>query len=174
MKSVFVIPFMLLAGLAQPAAAQAVYGDAAACAPGASGPAVLAYFDGLKDRKGKIRLELFPDNDKDFLEDDFVLTNAGKVFKRIEMATPQSGPVAVCMKIPRAGRYTMAMIHDRDGLRKFSFSIDGIGFPGNPKLGWSKPKAAKAVVNIGPGLTTMHVILNYFRGFGFGPIGSAK
>ncbi len=161
--------FLLNAFLAQPAAAQ-IYGDAAACASGSTAPSVLVYYDGLKDRKGKIRLELFPDNDADFLADDFVLTKAGKTFRRIELATPQSGVVAVCLRAPRAGRYTMAMIHDRDNLRKFSFSVDGAGFPGNPKLGFSKPKAAKAMVNIGNSVTVLRVRMRYFNGFGFSPV----
>ena len=155
---------------AQPATAQAILGDAAACAPGSTTPAVLAYYEGLKDRTGKLRLELFPDNDEDFLQDDFILTKAGKTFRRIELPMPAAGPVAVCIKAPRAGRYTMAMIHDRDGLRKFTFSKDGIGFPGNPKMGWSKPKANKAFVVIGNGVTTLHVVFNYFRGLGFSPL----
>jgi uncharacterized protein (DUF2141 family) len=165
------LPVLLVAGFfAQPVAAQ-VYGDTASCASGSTAPAVLVYYDGLKDRKGKLRLELFPDNDTDFLADDFVLTKAGKAFRRIELTTPQSGVVALCLRAPKAGRYTMAMIHDRDNLRKFSFSVDGAGFPGNPKLGWSKPKAAKAMVNIGNGVTVLRVRMRYFSGLGFSPVG---
>jgi uncharacterized protein (DUF2141 family) len=166
----FCLPVLLVTGFfAQPVTAQ-VYGDAA-CASDSTAPAVLVYYDGLKDRKGKLRLELFPDNDKDFLADDFVLTKAGKTFRRIELNTPQSGAVAVCLRAPKAGRYTMAMIHDRDNLRKFSFSVDGAGFPNNPKLGWSKPKAAKAMVNIGNGVTVLRVRMRYFSGLGFSPVG---
>lgn len=62
------------------------------------------------------------------------------------------------------------MIHDRDGKHKFSFSSDGVGFPGNPKLGWSKPKSAKAAVTLGSGVTEMHVMMNYFHGLGFSPV----
>jgi uncharacterized protein (DUF2141 family) len=166
---VYVPGLAIISLFAQPVSAQ-VYGDVAACASGSSAPAVLVYYDGLKDRKGKIRLELFPDNDTDFLSDDVVLIKAGKTFRRIELNTPQSGPVALCLRAPRAGRYTMAMIHDRDNLRKFSFSVDGVGFPGNPKLGWSKPKAAKALVNIGNGVTVLHVNMRYFSGLGFSPV----
>ncbi len=150
--------------------ADGVYGDSAACAAGSTTPAALVYFDGMKDRKGKIRLELFPPNDKDFLADDVVLQKAGKTFRRIEMSTPQSGAIAVCIKAPRAGTYTMAAIHDRDSLHKFSFSVDGVGFPGNPKLGFSKPKASQALARIGDGVTTIHVRMNYFKGLGFGPV----
>jgi uncharacterized protein (DUF2141 family) len=153
----------------QPVVAQ-VYGDVASCASGSAAPAVLVYYDGLKDRKGKLRLELFPDNDADFLADDVVLIKAGKTFRRVELNTPQSGPVALCLRAPKAGRYTMALIHDRDNLRKFSFSVDGVGFPGNPKLGWSKPKAAKALITIGNGVTVLHVNMRYFSGLGFSPV----
>ncbi|MDZ7588348.1 MAG: DUF2141 domain-containing protein [Parasphingorhabdus sp.] len=159
-----------LLALSPSTAQAAVYGDVSACAAGSSQPAALIYFDGLKDRKGKVRLELFPDNDNDFLRDDYLLLREGKAFRRIEIDTPASGVVALCLKAPRAGRYSMAIIHDRDGLRKFSFSVDGVGFPGNPKLGWSKPKAAKAFVNLGNGPTTLRVTLKYFSGLGFSPV----
>lgn len=153
-----------------PAHAQSILGDSAACSPGATAPALLAWFDGLKDRSGKLRLELFPDNDEDFLEDDFVLVKAGKPFRRVELTPPASGPVAVCIRAPRAGTYSFALIHDRDGKRKFSFSVDGVGFPGDPKLGWSKPKAAKAAVTLGNGVTEVHVTMKYFSGLGFSPV----
>lgn len=152
----------------------AVLGDTAACAEGSTSPALLAWFDGLKDRRGKLRLELFPSNDDDFLEDDFELESAGKPFRRIEVATPASGQVALCIKLPRAGRYSFAMIHDRDGKRKFSFSVDGVGFPGNPKLGWGKPKASKAALTLGDGVTEIRVRLNYFKGIGFSPVKEKK
>ena len=154
----------------RPGVAQTVLGDSAACAAGATVPAVLAWIEGFKDRKGKVRLELFPDNDEDFLQDDFILTGAGKTFRRIELPTPPSGPVAICLRAPKSGRYTMALVHDRDGLRKFSFSVDGVGFPGNPKMGWGKPKAEKAMVIVGSGVTILHIRLNYFHGLGFSPL----
>lgn len=168
------VAFLALVVPANAVYADGVYGDSAACAAGSTAPAALVYFDGMKDRKGKIRLELFPPNDKDFLADDAVLLKAGKTFRRIELSTPQSGAIAVCIKAPRAGTYSMAIIHDRDSLRKFSFSVDGVGFPGNPKLGFSKPKSAQALARIGDGVTTLHVRLNYFKGIGFGPVSAGK
>jgi uncharacterized protein (DUF2141 family) len=166
----FYLPVILVAAFFTPPAVAQVYGDVASCANGSSTPAALVYFDGLKDRKGKLRLELFPDNDTDFLADDVVLLKAGKTFRRVELNTPQSGTVALCLRAPKTGRYAMAMIHDRDNMRKFSFSVDGVGFPGNPKLGWSKPKAAKALINIGNGVTVIHVTMRYFSGLGFSPV----
>lgn len=141
--------------------------DAGACAPGSSGPAILAHFDGLKDRKGTLRLELYPDNDADFLDDDTSLINSRKTFKRIEVPTPQEGAATICMRIDQPGVYALALIHDRDNARKFSFSSDGVGFPGDPKLGWRKPRAAKAAVKVGDGVAEIHVTMKYFRGLGF-------
>lgn len=174
MKHHLILPAFLAICVTHPCTAQDVLGDAQACAAGSTQPAVLAWFDGLKDRQGKIRLELFPDNDADFLQDDIILTSAGKTFRRIELPVPPQGPVGICLRAPRSGRYSMAIIHDRDGKRKFSFSVDGIGFPGNPKLGWGKPKASSALVNVGNGITVLHVILNYFHGFGFSPIARGR
>lgn len=153
-----------------PARAATILGDSMACAPGSTTPALLAWADGLKDRKGKLRLELFPANDDDFLADDFVLEKAGKSFRRIELATPAAGAVAICIRAPHAGRFSFALIHDRVGKRKFSLSSDGVAFPGNPKLGWGKPKSAKAAVTLGDGVTELHLRLNYFSGLGFSPI----
>ena len=77
----------------------------------------------------------------------------------------------LCIRVPGPGAYSVSLLHDRDGNRKFGLSQDGIGFPGDPKIGLSKPKAAKARVVAGPGLTTVAVRLNYRRGlFRFGPI----
>lgn len=165
-----IFPLAVLMVASAPAHAQPILGDSAACAPGSTTPALLAWFDGLKDRKGMLRLELFPSDDDDFLEDDMILIKAGKPFRRIEITPPSSGSVAVCIRAPRAGTYSFALIHDRDGKRKFSFSVDGAGFPNNPKLGWSKPKASKAAVTLGNGVTEVHVLMKYFSGFGFSPI----
>ncbi|NCU12247.1 MAG: DUF2141 domain-containing protein, partial [Sphingomonadaceae bacterium] len=102
--------------------------------------------------------------DKDFLADDNVLVAAGKVFRRVEVPTPKSGDAVLCVRIPGPGSYSVSLLHDRDTNRKFGWKIDGIGFSGNPKLGWSKPKAASG------GLTRVPVTMNYKSGLGVGPI----
>lgn len=141
------------------------------CRPGERGPAVLVNVAGLKDRQGTIRAELYPADDSDFLRDDNLLIMEGKTFRRVEERLPASGPVLVCVRLPGPGTYTMSVLHDRDSNRKFGLSSDGIGFPGNPKLGWSKPKAENARFVAGPGITNITVRLNYRRGlFGFGPL----
>lgn len=141
------------------------------CRPGEAGPAVLITIAGLKDRKGHLRAELYPDNDKDFLEDDNILVNAGKTFRRVEIPVPQAGAVQLCIRTPGPGPYTLSLLHDRDSNRKFGLSTDGVGFPNNPRLGLSKPKAAATRFNTGPGITTITIRLNYRRGLlSFGPL----
>jgi uncharacterized protein (DUF2141 family) len=136
----------------------------AQCRPNEQGPALLIAIDGLKDRKGRIKLEVYPSNDEDFLRDDNALVYQGKTFRRVEEDVPQNGPVVICARIPGPGAYSVMVLHDRDGNRKFGLSVDGIGFTGNPHLGWSKPKAAATRVNAGGGLTRTSVIMNYRNG----------
>lgn len=141
------------------------------CRAGESGPALLVEAVGLKDRTGNLKLEVYPSNDKDFLADDNVLVAAGKVFRRVEVPTPDSGPAVLCVRIPGPGSYSVSVLHDRDTNRKFGWKIDGIGFSGNPKLGWSKPKASAArVVVTGGGVSRIKVVMNYKSGLGVGPI----
>ncbi len=141
------------------------------CRPSETGPAVLITAVGLKDRQGVLRAELYPANDKDFLEDDNILINAGKTFRRVEISLPPSGPVTLCIRTPGPGAYTLSLLHDRDANRKFGLSSDGVGFPNNPKLGLSKPKAEAVRFQTGSGLTMISIRLNYRKGLlSFGPL----
>ena len=141
------------------------------CRAGESGPALMVEAVGMKDRTGKMKLEVYPANDQDFLADDNVLVAAGKTFRRVEVDTPDSGPVVLCVRIPGPGTYAVTLLHDRDSNRKFGWKIDGIGFSGNPKLGWSKPKASSArmLVKSG-GVSKILIVMNYKSGLGVGPL----
>lgn len=157
--------------VAPPPSAPSLGVAAARCAASETGPAVIVTATGLKDRRGRLRIEIYPDDAADFLADDNLLVAAGKTFRRAEIEVPPTGPVQICARLPAAGRYTMSVVHDRDGNRKFGAMSDGIGFPGDPHLGWSKPKAADANFLAGAGITRLRVTLNYWRGFAsFGPI----
>ncbi len=143
------------------------------CRVGEPGPAFLVTAAGLKDRQGRMRLEVYPADDDDFLEDDNVLINEGKTFRRADVAVPPTGPVAICIRIPGPGTYTLSLLHDRDGNRKFGLSIDGIGFPNNPHLRFSKPAASAVRVTAGAGITPLTIRMNYRHGLlSFGPIGN--
>jgi uncharacterized protein (DUF2141 family) len=142
-----------------------------ACRKDEPGPALIITAVGLKDRKGWLKVEVYPDNDQDFLQDDKILVAEGKTFRRTEIDIPDHGPAELCVRVPAPGRYTLSLLHDRDRNHKFNLLVDGIGFAGNPKLGWSRPKASQSEVVAGPGLTRLEIRLNYYRGlFSFGPV----
>jgi uncharacterized protein (DUF2141 family) len=142
------------------------------CRPNEAGPAFMLTIVGLKDRAGLMKVELYPADDDDFLSDDNVLVNNGKVFRRVEIPVPPTGPVLLCIRAPKAGAYGLSLLHDRDSNRKLGLSIDGVGFPGNPaSLGPSKPRIAMGRAVVGNGLTPLTIRLLYRRGlFSFGPI----
>src|SRR3546814_5265284 len=90
-----------------------------ACAAG-KGPAVLVNVSGFKDRAGRMKLELYPATEADWLEHRKTLEAAGKTFRRVWADVPASGAVAMCIKVPKPGRYGLVFTHDRDGKNKFS------------------------------------------------------
>ncbi len=142
-----------------------------ACRKNEHGPALIVTALGLKDRQGYLKLEVYPSNDHDFLENDDILIAAKKTFRRSEIELPPSGLAELCVRLPSAGIYAISLLHDRDKNRKFGLSIDGVGFAGNPKLGWSKPKAKSVSVSAGTGLTHIKITMNYRRGlFSFEPL----
>lgn len=142
-------------------------GDAAVCE--ANRPAILAQIVGLKDRRGIVKLELYPATQEDFTRDDHDLIAEGKTFRRIAVAPPASGPVSLCIRVPGPGRYTLLMTHNRDGQNKFKYTIDGAGLPSNRKIGMSKPKAAAAVVEVGAATLPLTIRAQYLGLFGFSP-----
>jgi uncharacterized protein (DUF2141 family) len=142
------------------------------CRPHESGPSFLVSVLGLKDRRGLLKLELYPANDEDFLADDNVLLQARKVFRRVEIPVPPTGPVELCIRAPALGPFALSLLHDRDADRKFELSVDGVGFGGNARIRLSKPHADAATVVAGAHPTRTSIMLNYRRGlFSFGPVG---
>jgi uncharacterized protein (DUF2141 family) len=140
------------------------------CAAG-SGPRIRVNVLGLKDRSGRLKLELYPANDGDFLKDDRDLVKEGKPFRRVWAPTPASGAVTLCIRAPTAGRWALLFTHDRDNKNKFNFWQDGAGFVSAQRLGRSRPKLDQAEINVGASGTAVTVRAQYLRGLaGFGPI----
>ncbi len=162
-----------LAAISLPAAAQArVLGsDANACVT-RDGPAIEVAIQGLKDRTGSLKLELYPATEADFLKDDRDLKAENKFFRRVRISTPADSTITMCIKAPTPGQYALFVTHDRDGKNKFNFWTDGAGVPSNEKLGRSKPKLSMATVTVPHGVARTTIRMQYIRGLipSFGPI----
>ncbi|MFZ2998332.1 DUF2141 domain-containing protein [Sphingobium sp.] len=147
----------------------------AQCRSNESGPAFLIDIVGLKDRSGLLKLEVYPANDRDFLQDDNILIAQGKAFRRVEVPVPSGDPVSLCVRLPGPGRYAVSVLHDRDGNHRFGLSVDGVGFGSNPKLGMGKPRASEAAIVAGASVTREQIVMNYRRGLlSFGPVSARR
>lgn len=159
----------LPAAMGASAAQAAVLGpDAAACAPGASGAAVLVKVDGFKARTGDLRVQIYGSNPDDFLA-------KGRRVKRIDLpVTPRAESMEVCVALPQPGNYAVAVRHDVEGDGK-SGRGDGGGFSRNPGLSLFslKPKYDDVVISVGSEPRRVNVVLNYVQGLSIKPVKSA-
>ncbi|MBX3565770.1 MAG: DUF2141 domain-containing protein [Sphingomonas sp.] len=136
-----------------------------------SGPMLRVNVEGLMDRTGRLKVEIYPNNEDDFLRDDTGLKGDRRPFRRVWSGIPAQGPVAVCIRAPYAGQWAVLLTHDRDGKNKFNFWEDGAGFPSNQRLGRTRPKLRQALVNIPQQGGQITIRLQYLRGLGgFGPM----
>jgi uncharacterized protein (DUF2141 family) len=151
------------------AAPQMLGTEGARCTGG--GPQIEVAVTGLKDRKGNLKLELYPANEADWIRDDRDILAQGKPFRRVQVPTPASGAVQLCIRAPSAGRWALLFTHDRDGKNKFNVWQDGVGVSSNKKIGRAKPKYGEALVDVPAGGTTVSIRAQYLRGLpGFGPL----
>jgi uncharacterized protein (DUF2141 family) len=150
---------------ASAAPAQAALGpDAPSCRAGASNPAVLVNVTGFKHRNGKLRVQLYGSNPADFLA-------KGKKVRRIDLPVTGSGPMQVCVAVPRTGNYAVAVRHDADGNGKSGWN-DGGGFSRNPRISLMdlKPSYQEVAIPVGKGVKPVDVVLNYRSGLSIGPV----
>ncbi|MEQ9449359.1 MAG: DUF2141 domain-containing protein, partial [Rhodospirillaceae bacterium] len=112
-----------------------------------------------------------PATPEDFLASRQKLTAEGKVFKRIDVPTPEVGDSWICVELPGPGTYSMSVLHDRNANGKLDAFSDGFGFPTNPELGLSKPDVEEATFTAGEGRTDFDIVLQYYKGIlSVGPV----
>ena len=156
----------LLAFVVPTTFAQAALGpDAASCRQGANEPAVLVNVTGFKTRAGRVRVQLYGSNPADFLE-------KGRKLRRIDLPVTGTGPMRVCVAVPKPGNYAIAVRHDTDGNGKSGWN-DGGGFSRNPRISLTnlKPKYEQVAIAVDNGVTPVDVVLNYRHGLSIKPIG---
>ena len=148
-----------LAGLALATPAQAQYRqkishDASRCSGG--GPAVLVKIAGIKPGGGTLRVQSYRGTARDWLK-------SGRWINRIELPA-RSGTMNVCMPIPAAGTYGIAVRHDVNNNGSTDLSTDGGAMSGNPSINiWNlgKPSYKKTAFQAGPGVTSIAINMRY-------------
>lgn len=148
-------------------ASAAVGPDAAACDAGA-GPALLVRVEGFKARTGMLRVQVYGSDPAQFVK-------GGERVRRIDLPVDKSGPMDVCVKLPREGRYAVAVRHDVDGNGKGGIN-DGGGFSRNPKLSLGDalarrmPKYDQVAIIAGESVRPVEIMLNYRQGLSIRPV----
>ena len=162
-KAVVTGAALAVAAAALPGAAQAAIGpDAAACRPGSPGPALIVNVVGFKARAGNVRVNVYSDPST-FLE-------RGRYLRQIRLTVSRAGNMPICVRLPRAGRYAVAVRHDVDG--DGSDWGDGGGFSRNPRLSLTnlRPRFENVAFNVGAGVHAVPVVLNYRFGLTIRPV----
>jgi uncharacterized protein (DUF2141 family) len=102
---------------------------------------------------GNIRVALYNMNDE-FLA-------SGTRIARIDVGAEQ-GDMEICLPLPRAGSFAMAILHDEDADGRLDVFSEGYGFPNNPRLMFSPPDADEAGFTVKDGETvTLPITMKY-------------
>lgn len=137
--------------------------DDPTCARGGS-PAVLVHVAGLKNGAGKVRIQAYGPGAGDYLK-------KGEWAGRVDVPLNGRRSVEVCLPLPAAGQYSLAVRHDANANKKSDLN-DGAGFSRNPKLSLlGRPSFAETAVAVRGGPTRVRVVVNYRQGMKVAPIG---
>lgn len=145
------------AALAAPAEAQYqqhIGNDMSKCA--GEGPAVRIAVSGIKSSSGKLRVQLYRGTKADWLE-------KGRWIYRIEVPA-RAGAMSVCMPVPGAGTYGIAIRHDVNGNGKTEISQDGGGMSNNPSiniLNLGRPSYTKTAFAVGNEVKAISIRMRY-------------
>jgi uncharacterized protein (DUF2141 family) len=138
-------------------AGQVIPNDPAKCASD-GGPAVMVEVRGFSTNGGKLRVQSYHATKGEWLQ-------KGRWISRIEAEVrPAGGMMRVCMPLPAAGRYGIAVRHDVDGNGKTDLTKDGGGFSNNPKatiFNLGKPSVDKVTITVGQHPTSIAIRLQY-------------
>ena len=159
-KSYLPLVASLLAVLAAPAPARVVGSDAQACLSGK--PSMLVRVSGFKRGTGTVKVAVYAAHG--------YLAKRGKLGK-VEVPVHSTAPLDVCIAVPGAGQYAVAVHHDlnangdKDG-------NDGGGYSGNPKLSITnlRPPFGRTAVHVGTAPRPVTVLLQYRHGLSIAPV----
>ena len=150
----------LLAALATAAPARVVGSDAQACITGK--PSMLVRVSGLKKPSGTVKVAVYAAHG--------YLAKGGKL-RKVVVPVRSTAPIDVCIAVPNAGRYAVAVHHDLNG-NGDKDPNDGGGYSGNPRLSITnlKPPFGKTAVRVGAAPRQVTVMLQYRNGLSIRPV----
>ena len=136
--------------------------DAATCRSG-RGPALLVSVEGFRARSGNLRVNVYGGDPASFLV-------RGEYVRQINLAVTRAGAMPVCVSLPGAGRYAVAVRHDVDS--DGNDWSDGGGFSRNPTLTLARmrPDYESVALNVGRGVQRTRIVLNYRFGLSVRPV----
>ncbi|RPF71485.1 DUF2141 domain-containing protein [Aurantiacibacter spongiae] len=121
-----------------------------------SGPAVWINVTNIKNSTGKLRVQLYRGTERDWLED-------GRWLTRIEVPARQ-GVMQVCMPVPAAGSYALAIRHDANGNGSTDIMSDGGGMSNNPSINifnLGRPSINRTRFTVGREVLPMTIRMRY-------------
>ena len=140
------------------------------CRPG--GPQVMVRITGFRDRAGQVRVRLFGGSPSTYFDKTRALV-------RVEIPTPRSQPVDICVPAPGPGVYAVDVRHDGNGNGRTDRQ-DGGGVSGNPSVSLfdvlfsRRPAPATVQFRVGTGTTVVPVTLMYLQGMSFRPVDAPR
>lgn len=148
---------VLALGLAAPGQAQyrnEISHDRSLCS--GDGPAVWLHITEIDGSAGNLRVQLYRGTREDWLA-------SGRWINRIEVPA-RNGAMSICMPVPRAGSYAIAVRHDKNGNGKTDISTDGGGMSNNPSINifnLGKPGIDKTRFSVGNEVKPMSIRMRY-------------
>lgn len=149
---------LLALGTASPAGV--VGPDASVCAAGK--PSMLVRVNGFKKTTGTVKVAVYAA--------EGYLAKGGKL-RKVVVPVRSAAAMDICIAVPRAGRYAVAVHHDVNGNGDKDPS-DGGGYSGNPRLSITnlRPPFGKTAVLVGAAPRPVVVTLLYRDGLSIKPV----
>ena len=127
-------------------------------------PAVLVRVTGLKNGSGKVRVQAYGPGPANYLR-------KGAWAGRVDVPLAGRRSLDVCLPLPAAGTYSLAIRHDSNANKKSDWN-DGAAFSRNPRLRLAgRPSFAETAIRVGNAPARLSVVVNYRQGLSIGPIG---
>ena len=144
---------LLSVSVAANAEGQVISNDLSKCR---SGPSTLVQISGVKPGSGRIRVQSYRANASEWLA-------KGRWLTRIDVPA-RAGSMTVCVPLPQAGSYGIAVRHDVNGNGKTDLSADGGGMSNNPSINifnLGKPSYKKTAFEVGNAPRTISITMKY-------------